>query len=253
MSEPRSSAASLTEKIGSERLIELTCNPALANFTLTKCLWVRENEPAKWEKVRSLMLPKDYVRFQLTGERATDVADASGTLLLDVAHRCWSKEMLAAVEMDESILPALFESPEICGRISAAGAAATGLKIGTPVVAGAGDQAAGAIGYGSRLSGNSQRDHRNFGSSFRRHGCSIARSKRKAAYILPRGSRALVRDGRDSSGWPLAALVQRPVWCARGRSTRVVRQPRGRGRESACGMRWSAVGTLFDGRAHSSS
>jgi xylulokinase len=138
----------LNQKIGFERLIELTCNPALANFTLTKCLWVRENEPAKWEKVRSLMLPKDYVRFQLTGERATDIADASGTLLLDVAHRCWSKEMLAAVEMDESILPALFESPEICGRISAAGAAATGLKIGTPVVAGAGDQAAGAIAMG---------------------------------------------------------------------------------------------------------
>jgi xylulokinase len=138
----------LTEKLGAERLIGLTCNPALANFTLTKCLWVRENEPANWEKVRSLMLPKDYVRFQLTGERATDVADASGTLLLDVAHRCWSKEMLAAVEIDESILPALFESPEICGQISSEGAAATGLRSGTAVVAGAGDQAAGAIGIG---------------------------------------------------------------------------------------------------------
>ena len=138
----------LTEKIGSERLIALTCNPALANFTLTKCLWVRENEPPNWKKVRSLMLPKDYVRFQLTGERATDVADASGTLLLDVAHRRWSKEMLAAVEMEESILPPLFESQEICGRISAAGAAATGLPRGTPLVAGAGDQAAGAIGIG---------------------------------------------------------------------------------------------------------
>ena len=138
----------LTAQIGAARLIELTCNPALTNFTLIKCLWVRENEPATWNKVRSLMLPKDYVRFELTGERATDVADASGALLLDVAHRRWSKEILGLVEMDESLLPALHESSEICGRISAAGAAATGLQIGTPVVAGAGDQAAGAIGIG---------------------------------------------------------------------------------------------------------
>jgi xylulokinase len=138
----------LTAKIGAARLIQLTCNPALTNFTLTKCLWVRENEPANWSKVRSLMLPKDYVRFELTGERATEVADASGTLLLDVAHRRWSTEILGLVEMDASLLPTLYESPEICGRISAAGAAATGLRSGTPVVAGAGDQAAGAIGMG---------------------------------------------------------------------------------------------------------
>jgi len=138
----------LTAQIGTERLTQLTCNPALANFTLTKCLWVRENEAANWSRVRSLLLPKDYVRFELTGERATDVADASGTLLLDVAHRRWSKEMLELVQMDESLLPTLYESPEICGRISAAGAAATGLQSGTPVVAGAGDQAAGSIGIG---------------------------------------------------------------------------------------------------------
>jgi xylulokinase len=138
----------LTAKIGIGELIKLTCNPALTNFTLTKCLWVRENEPDNWGRVRSVMLPKDYVRLELTGERATDVADASGTLLLDVANRRWSKEMLDRVEMKESLLPALYESPEICGRISAAGAAATGLKPGTPVVAGAGDQAAGSIGMG---------------------------------------------------------------------------------------------------------
>ncbi len=138
----------LTAQLGAERLIQLTCNPALANFTLTKCLWVRENEPSNWSQVRSLLLPKDYVRFQLTGERATDVADASGTLLLDVAKRRWSKEMLEAVQMDESLLPALYESPEICAQISAAGAAATGLQRGTPVAAGAGDQAAGSVGMG---------------------------------------------------------------------------------------------------------
>ena len=137
-----------TAKVGAERLIQLTCNPALPNFTLTKFLWVRENEPKNWRRVKSVMLPKDYVRFRLTGDRAIDMADASGTLLLDVTNRRWSKEILAAAEMDESLLPKLYESPDVCGQISAAGAAATGLKAGTPVVAGAGDQAAGATGMG---------------------------------------------------------------------------------------------------------
>ncbi len=138
----------LNRKIGAARIIQLTCNPALTNFTLTKFLWVRQFEPENWKRVRSVMLPKDYVRFRLTGERAIDMADASGTLLLDVAHRRWSREMLDAAEIDERLLPALFESPDVCGRISADGAAATGLKPGTPVVAGAGDQAAGATGLG---------------------------------------------------------------------------------------------------------
>jgi xylulokinase len=138
----------LTEKIGADALIRLTCNPALPNFTLTKFLWVRENEPENWKRVRSVMLPKDYVRFRLTGERATDMADASGTLMLDVANRRWSREVLQAAGIEESLLPKLFESPEICGKVSAAAAAATGLQPGTPVVAGAGDQAAGAVGMG---------------------------------------------------------------------------------------------------------
>ncbi|SRR6266496_4419693 len=137
-----------TAKVGAEKVIQLTCNPALPNFTLTKFLWVRENEPKNWRRVKSVMLPKDYVRFRLTGDRAIDMADASGTLLLDVAHRRWSKEILQAAEMDEALLPRLFESPDVCGQVSAAGAWATGLKAGTPVVAGAGDQAAGATGMG---------------------------------------------------------------------------------------------------------
>jgi xylulokinase len=138
----------LTAKIGHERLIQLTCNPALANFTLTKLLWVRENEPENWKRVRAVMLPKDYVRFRLTGELATDMADASGTLLLDVAHRRWSREMLQAAEIDEKSLPSLYESTDVCGKASSQGAAETGLRVGTPVVAGAGDQAAGATGMG---------------------------------------------------------------------------------------------------------
>jgi xylulokinase len=141
-------ADELSSTIGAERLRQLTCNPALTNFTLTKCLWVRQNEPGNWSRVRSLLLPKDYVRYRLTGERATDLADASGTLLLDVAHRRWSQEVLDLVQMDSALLPSLYESPEICAQVSEAGAAATGLLSGTPVVAGAGDQAAGAIGMG---------------------------------------------------------------------------------------------------------
>jgi xylulokinase len=138
----------LTEKIGAARLIQLTCNPALPNFTITKLLWIRENEPEKWKQVRHVLLPKDYVRFRLTGDRGMDMADASGTLMLDVAHRRWSTEVLQAAGLDASLLPPLYESPDVCGAVSAEGAAATGLKPGTPVVAGAGDQAAGAVGMG---------------------------------------------------------------------------------------------------------
>ena len=138
----------LSEKFGRDRLIQLTCNPPLTNFTLTKILWVRENEPQLWARVRHIMLPKDYVRFRLTGDRAIDQADASGTLLLDVARRVWSVEVLSATGIEKGFLPALYESPEVCGKLNAEGAAATGLKIGTPVVVGAGDQAAGAVGMG---------------------------------------------------------------------------------------------------------
>src|SRR5213082_126743 len=143
-----SQCGSLTKEIGAERLIELTCNPALTGFTLPKMLWVRECEPQLWREVHAVLLPKDYVRLRLTGDKATDVADASGTLLFDVAGRKWSHAMLAATEIDEALLPRVYESPEITGVISSAGAAATGLREGTPVVAGGGDQAAGAVGMG---------------------------------------------------------------------------------------------------------
>lgn len=138
----------IRQRVGAERLVELVCNPALTGFTLPKILWVRQTEPDAWRRVRSILLPKDFVRFRLTGERASDVADASGTLLFDVKSRRWSNEMLAAFDIAEEVLPRVFESPEVTGKISAAGAAATGLREGTPVVAGAGDQAAGAVGIG---------------------------------------------------------------------------------------------------------
>jgi xylulokinase len=138
----------LTEKIGYERLIELTCNPALPNFTVTKILWVKEHEPEIFEKIRHIMCPKDYVRYRLTGEFAIDVQEASGTLLLDVTNRRWSKEVAEAAGIPESWLPKVYESPEVCARISGTAAGLTGLAAGTPVVAGAGDQGAGAVGMG---------------------------------------------------------------------------------------------------------
>jgi len=138
----------LTEKVGADELIKLTCNPALTGFTLPKMLWVRDNEPETWRQVRSVLLPKDYVRFKLTGDKATDVSDASGMLLLNVAERKWSTAMLEATELDGSLLPRVFESPEITGTVSATAAESTGLRAGTPVVGGAGDQAGGAVGIG---------------------------------------------------------------------------------------------------------
>jgi xylulokinase len=138
----------LTEQIGASRLIELTCNPALTGFTLPKILWVKDHEPEHWRRLRSLLLPKDYVRLRLTGDKAIDVADASGTLLLDVSARQWSREMLDAAGINDNVLPRLFESPEITGSVSQSAAELTGLRVGTPVVAGAGDQAAGAVGMG---------------------------------------------------------------------------------------------------------
>ena len=138
----------LNDNIGARRIVELTSNPALTNFTLTKLLWVRTHEPNIWRRFNNFLLPKDYIRLCLTGVRAIDVADASGTLLLDVAHRRWSDEMLDAVELDPDCLPELHECQNIVGRVTPGAAASTGLLAGTPVVAGAGDQAAGATGMG---------------------------------------------------------------------------------------------------------
>jgi xylulokinase len=133
---------------GREALIELVANPALTGFTAPKLLWLRDNEPAKYEKVRQLLLPKDYVRYKLTGEYAIDVADASGTLLLDVRKRAWSDELISKLKIDKSILPRLFESSDVVGKLSKVAAKELGLKEGIDVVAGAGDQAAGAVGNG---------------------------------------------------------------------------------------------------------
>ena len=138
----------LHEHIGREHLIELTCNPALPNFTLTKLLWVKEHEPDIFARIAQVLCPKDYVRYRLTGTYAMDVHEASGTLLLDVTHRRWSSEVASIAGIPEAWLPPLFESPEVCAHIAADAATLTGLASGTPVVAGAGDQGAGAVGMG---------------------------------------------------------------------------------------------------------
>lgn len=138
----------LTEKIGFARLIELTCNPALPNFTLTKLLWVRTHQPEIFAKIAHVLCPKDYVRYKMTGEFAMDMQEASGTLLLDVTNRRWSADMAELAGIPMEWLPRLFEGPEICARVDAEGADATGLAEGTPVAAGAGDQGAGAVGMG---------------------------------------------------------------------------------------------------------
>jgi xylulokinase len=128
----------IERRIGVERLIRLTGNRALTGFTAPKLLWLREHEPAAYGRIRHVLLPKDYVRLRLTGAHATDVADASGTLLFDVANRRWSGEVLDALELPAEWLPSALESPEVSGRTAE----------GTPVAAGAGDQAAGALGVG---------------------------------------------------------------------------------------------------------
>ena len=138
----------LEGKIGRERLIELVSNPALPNFTLTKLLWVKQHQPEIFARIKHVLCPKDFVRLRMTGEYAMDMQEASGTLLLDVTHRRWSAEVAEAAGIPLAWLPELFEGPEICGRVSAEGATATGVKAGTPVVAGAGDQGAGAVGMG---------------------------------------------------------------------------------------------------------
>ena len=141
--------AEITRRAGGrEALIHLVANPALPGYTAPKILWVRNHEPANWEKVKQVLLPKDYIRYRLTGTYATEVSDASGTLLLDVAHRRWSDELLGKLDIDKALLPPCGESQEVSAVISAIGTEATGLVAGTPVVGGAGDQPAGAIGNG---------------------------------------------------------------------------------------------------------
>ena len=143
----------IRELVGAERLVEVTGNDAITGLTAPKLLWVRRHEPETWRRLAHVLLPKDYVRLRLTGDLAMDKADGSGTLLFDLAARTWSAEVLAALELDPAWLPPTFEGPELTGRVSPEAAAATGLRAGTPVVAGGGDQAANGVGVGAVAEG----------------------------------------------------------------------------------------------------
>lgn len=138
----------MNQKIGRERLIAITANPALTGWTAAKILWVKNHEPENYARCRHILLPKDYIRFMLTGEYATEVSDASGMQLLDVPNRCWSEEICDKLGIDMSMLAKVYESCEITGTVTEKASALTGLKSGTPVVGGAGDNAAAAVGTG---------------------------------------------------------------------------------------------------------
>ncbi len=136
-------------RVGRSRLIAVTGNDALTGFTAPKVLWVRRHEPEVYARAAHILLPKDYIRYRLTGDFAMDKADGSGTLLFDLAARDWSPEVTAALDIPRSWLPPTHEGPEITGAISVEAAALTGLAAGTPVMAGGGDQAAQAVGVGA--------------------------------------------------------------------------------------------------------
>jgi xylulokinase len=136
-------------RIGKERFIQITGNVALTGFTAPKILWVKENEPEVYAKAKHILLPKDYIRYRLTGEYALDKADGAGTVLFDLRSRDWSDEVLSALEIPRAWMPGTFEGPEFTGTVNEEAAALTGLKAGTPVAAGGGDQAAQAVGVGA--------------------------------------------------------------------------------------------------------
>ncbi len=139
----------IRDRVGKDRLIRITGNDALTGFTAPKILWVRNNEPEIFNKARHVLLPKDYVRLRLTGEYASDKAGGAGTILFDLSTRTWSDEILADLDLDRSMFPDTFEGHEVTGTVTTEAAAATGLAAGTPVVAGAGDQAANGVAVGA--------------------------------------------------------------------------------------------------------
>ena len=138
----------INTKAGTDMVLEQTANPVLTGFTAPKLIWVRDHDPSNYERVRHVLLPKDYIRFCLTGEFAGDASDSSGTALFDVVHRRWAVPLIEKLGIDRSILPRVVESPEVTGTVSEIVSEHTGLRAGTPVVGGAGDQAASAVGNG---------------------------------------------------------------------------------------------------------
>ena len=138
----------ITAKIGEEQLLNLVGNPALDGFTLPKVLWLRDNEPENYQKLKHLFLPKDYILYKLTGRICTEMSDAAGTLLLDVKNRCWSEKLCDLLDIDKSILPEVLESIDVVDKISKEAAENTGLSQSIKVIAGGADNACSAVGNG---------------------------------------------------------------------------------------------------------
>lgn len=209
----------IASKVGEQRLLEMVSNPALTGFTAPKILWLRDNEPQHYERVRKVLLPKDYIRWVLTGEYATNVADASGTLLFDVKNRCWHKELLSILGIDPAFLPASYEGPEITGTLSKAAAQATGLPEGLPVVAGGGDQAAGGVGCGIVRSGVISSSLGTSGVVFA-FADKVSTDPKGRVHTLSQRAGQMACHGRHAQRGRIAAVVPR----------RTLRAGKGRGR-----------------------
>ena len=186
----------LTEKIGYEKLIELTCNPALPNFTLTKLLWVKTHQPEIFKKIKHVMCPKDYVRYRLTGEFAIDVQEASGTLLLDVTHRRWSREVADAAGIDMSWLPKVYESPEICARISEKACGINWIESRNTSSCWRRRSGRRSCRHGHSAAGQRLGYHRHFGCCVCGNCRANQRSEGAHSHLLPCGTRPLACNGR---------------------------------------------------------
>ena len=225
----------IRETVGKARLVAITGNDALTGFTAPKLAWVRGHEPEVWARVAHVLLPKDYVRYRLTGDYALDKADGAGTILFDLAARDWSPVMLEALGIDPAWMPPTFEGPQVTGVVSEAAAAATGLRAGTPVMAGGGDQAANAVGVGAVVPGRVALSLGTSGVVFATTDRPAVRARGPRARLLPRRAGPLAHDVGDALGGGQPALVPR-----RDRAGRRVRRPRGRrGR----GARGAATGS----------
>ena len=232
--------AEIEELIGLDRLISLTGNRALTGFTAPKLLWLRRHEPDSYHRIARIMLPKDYVRLRLTGEWATDVADASGTLLLDVADRTWSDDVLDALELPAAWMPPVLESPEVSGVTLAS----DNVSQGIPVAAGAGDCAAAAIGVGIDRPGPLSIVMGTSGVVFAALPAFASDPQARVHAFCHAVPGPVARDGRDALRRRVAAVVPRPA-----RAGHVLRRPRRRGRGLGAGRRRAPLCALPRRRA----
>ncbi len=204
-------------RIGRERFIQITGNVALTGFTAPKILWVKENEPNVYAKAAHVLLPKDYVRYKLTGEFGMDKADGAGTVLMNLKARDWSEEVLAALEIPRAWMPPLYEGPQITGRLTPEAAAATGLKPRTPVMAGGGDQAAQAVGVGAVTEGIVALT---LGTS------GVVFATANGAFIEPEGRLRALCTSSDSCNWMTSCVISiRGVAFSYGRVRRMTNNP----------------------------